>query len=114
VLLGGALTLGVPLAEEQDQTAEIVVRVGYVTCEVPDFIDASSRLVKVEHQVPDFETDEGLGVDVEMNIPIAAERGFIFLRATSNHGFDPNPWTTTIGYTISIKDLLGILRPSSG
>jgi hypothetical protein len=109
-LIGGALTAGVPLGEGEERLAEIVVRVGYVGVEVPEFLDDSNRLVKVEHQVADFHQEEGLGVDMEMNIPITKELGYLFLRATTNHGFDPNPWTTTVGYTLPIGNLVSMIR----
>lgn len=111
ILAGFAFTAGVPLGEGEERLAEIVARMGWVSVEVPSFLDSQSRLIRVENEVADFERDGGFGFDVEMNIPITKELGYVFLRATSNHGFDPNPWTVTVGYTLPINQIAKRLRP---
>lgn len=78
--------------------------------EVPSFLDEQSRLVRVENEVADFEAEQGFGVDIEMNIPITKGLGYIFLRATSNHGLDPNPWTAVVGYTLPINQIVELLQ----
>jgi len=110
VLTGGALGLGAPFGDASERLAELVVRFGYVTLEIPEFLDDSSRLIAVENGVPDFDREAGFGFDVEMNVPITEELGYLFLRATSSHGFDPNPWTTVVGYTLPLNSLVGLVR----
>jgi hypothetical protein len=111
VLAGGALTVGAPIGEGEQRLVEVVVRVGWVRLEVPDFVNGSSRLVEVKRGVADFDNREGVGLDVEFNIPITKDLGYLFFRATTSQGFKPSPWTATVGYTLPVGNLVDMVVP---
>jgi len=111
VLAGAHLTTGIPISDNDERVAELVVRAGWVYVDVPDYINSTSRQIRSKNDVPAFNGEFGFGLDVEVNVPILKELGYIFLRATTNHAVDPNPWTTTIGYTIPIDQLVSMVRP---
>ncbi len=98
-IVGLGMSMGIPF--QKSGVAEVVVRAGWVHAEIPEFI-GDTRLVEIENEVPAFRSHQGFGFDIEMNIPIGENLGYVFIRATTNHGFDPNPWGTIVGYTIPI------------
>ena len=122
--IGASLTFGVPLSLVSTDTevpetkdgapaplkpapiAELLTRVGAVWVETPQFKDpksATSRVIKTENGSPDFEGQWGGGFDMELNVPVSEQLGYLVARGSINFGFDPNPWTLTLGYTIPIS-----------
>lgn len=71
---------------------------------------STDRFVRVKNEVANFESKWGFGIDVEINVPISKELGYLFVRGTTNHVFDPNPWGAVIGYTLPLNSILGKLR----
>jgi hypothetical protein len=79
--------------------------------EIPQVLNSSTNEVEVRNQVPEFSGEWGFGLDAEFHIPVL-EAGYLTLRGSMNTGFDPNPWTATVGYTLPIGDLLKLIRGS--
>jgi hypothetical protein len=97
-----------------DPIVELVARAGAVYVETPQFISKKGRMVEVENDVPKFEGDWGFGFDLEMNVPVPGNMGYIVSRGSINAGFDPNPWLIQIGYTIPIGRLAEALTAGVG
>jgi hypothetical protein len=63
-------------------------------------------VVETQDGVPEFEGKWGFGLDMELNIPVTRDLGYVVARGTLNAGFDPNPWSLQIGYTIPLSTLV--------
>ncbi len=115
-LAGLSFVFGIPYRATQadpmspDQVVELVVRLGGVLVETPQYLDRDSNQVETQHQLPHFGKEYGAGADVEFNIPIPNDLGYISARGTFNVGFDPNPWTIMFGYSIPFGAIWDGLR----
>jgi hypothetical protein len=94
-----------PAVPKLEPIAELVARLGAVSVETPKFKNTGDRVIEVENEVPDFRGSWGAGFDIEMNVPVARALGYLTAHGTLNFGFDPNPWTLTLGYTLPISQL---------
>jgi hypothetical protein len=119
-LIGFAAVFGVPLgdgvqaaeasgasnvttAPKPAPIAELLVRLGAVNVETPKFLNSTSRDILVENEVAAFRSGWGTGFDMELNVPVTESLGYLVARGNINFGFNPNPWTLTLGYTIPIS-----------
>lgn len=100
---GGAAADGNTERSEEAPIIELTMRGGYLRTEIPRFTSDDTREVDVKNDVPDFEGETGWGLDMEVNIPVSEKAGYIILRSTLDMGFDPNPWSAQVGYTIPIS-----------
>ncbi|MFN8643993.1 MAG: hypothetical protein U0802_20920 [Candidatus Binatia bacterium] len=85
---------------------EFVTRIGGVYVDAPEYADATTRLVKVRNELPQFFDRWGYGMDAEMNIPIVAVPGYVVMRGSLNAGFNPSTWAIQVGYTIPFSSVL--------
>jgi hypothetical protein len=114
--LGPAFVFGLPfrlLEDDQGQAApiaEFIARIGAVSVETPEYLNGNTSEIEVRHGVAEFEDGFGLGFDMEINIPLSKRLGYLMARSKLNGGFDPNPWTLTLGYTIPLSTLWEGLR----
>jgi hypothetical protein len=88
---------------------EMVARLGAVNIDVPSFKNHKTREVETENDLPDFSGEWGLGLDLELNIPIAERAGYITARASINEFITPAPWGVQLGYTIPLSTLTGLV-----
>lgn len=134
-LIGPSLVFGIPLIwttpaedEEDDSTAEtgarrehvalpiieIVTRAGAVNVDTPRFVPNAGREVRVEQGAPAYRGRWGFGLDMEINVPITRSLGYLVARGSLNAGFDPNPWSLQLGYTIPLSTLAQGLTAGAG
>lgn len=92
---------------------ELLLRVGAANVETPTFLDNGTRQVAVQNEVAAFRSHWGLGVDLELNVPITEKLGYLMVRGQVNTGFNPNPWALQLGYTIPLSSLLGTVTGGS-
>lgn len=90
---------------ERPSIVELAVRAGWVSVERPQFKDSMSGEIEAENTFPRYDSEEGFGMDIEFNVPIAKQLGYLSLRGQINIGFDPNPWVLSIAYTIPLASL---------
>lgn len=88
---------------------EVVARIGAVNVDVPSFKSTTGRQVELTNDQPDFSGEWGLGLDLELNIPIAERWGYITARATINEFITPSPWGLQFGYTIPLSTVTGFV-----
>lgn len=127
-LLGVSTALGVPfqltggaspsnsangITAHAEPVAELLIRVGAVNLETPTFLNKDSRQVEVQNEVPAFRSHWGLGADLELNVPITEKLGYVMARGQINSGFDPDPWTLQLGYTIPLSSLVSLVSNGS-
>ena len=106
VFVGPALALGVPVKMgEGYPIVEVVARAGAVRVETPVFASKATRELEIEHGRPDFRGGWGFGMDVDFNVPVPNDLGYLMLRGRLNSNFDPNPWSVTLGYTIPLTKI---------
>jgi hypothetical protein len=107
VFVGPALVLGVPVKykEKDYPIVEVVARLGAVRAEIPSLVSKSSRELEIEHERPRFHGSWGVGMDIDFNVPVPNDLGYLMLRGRLNSNFDPNPWTVTLGYTVPLSKL---------
>jgi hypothetical protein len=91
---------------------EMVARLGAVNVDVPHFKNGATREVDVKNGEPEFSGQWGLGLDLELNVPIAEKMGYIVARASINEFITPSPWGIQVGYTIPLSTLVGFATPS--
>lgn len=102
-----------------DPVVEFLARLGATRVDVPEFVEqgtaaaASSRLVKARHGQPDFRGQWGLGFDLELNVPVPNNLGYVVARGIFDAELDPDPWALQIGYTIPISNLISGLGAST-
>lgn len=115
---GASVSLGVPISVRERKLAEpvrvweVMIRIGAAGVEIPDYLNSSTNEVKVRNQLPDFlESKIGVGLDAELNVPVSI--GYLTFRGTMNSGFDPNPWTATVGYTLPLSGIVDIVTGGS-
>ncbi len=89
--------------DSPEPIGELMLRVGGVRVEIPQFKDRDSRKITVENQVADFDSEWGVGFDAEFNLPVTKSLGYLTARGSINMDMDPNPWSLTLGYTIPLS-----------
>jgi hypothetical protein len=120
VFLGLGASFGIPLKyKEADRDkpppiVELVVRIGAVYTETPQYVEDARRELQLEHLDPKFAGAWGAGLDAEFNIPITKSLGYLVLRGGMNAGYDPNPWAVTIGWTIPLSSFGNVLAGLGG
>jgi hypothetical protein len=108
-LLGTALVIGGDWTQGADpyNPVELRFHAGAAHVEVPKFLSSDTRQIAIKNETIDFASDAwGFGVDVEANVPISRQLGYIMARGSFYTDFDPNPWSLQIGYTIPISTVL--------
>jgi hypothetical protein len=97
--------------DSPEPIGELMLRAGGVRVEIPQFKDRDTRTIEVENEVADFDSEWGVGVDAEFNVPVTKSLGYLTARGSINMNMDPNPWSLTLGDTIPLsqfqKALLG-------
>lgn len=84
---------------------EFIVRGGAAYVDVPRFLDKTSRQIAVKNGEPDFHGGWGGGVEMEVNVPVSKQLGYIMARADMFTSPTPNLWSLQLGYTIPLATL---------
>ncbi len=92
--------------ESEGGVVEFVARLGATRIDVPHFVSDDSREVEVANETARFDGEWGLGIDLEMNIPITENAGYITARSYLTEFVRPSPWGIQIGYTIPLSSML--------
>jgi|GEM_PF-5235109 len=100
---------GIPLSPQNKRKVEVLGLFGYSQVEQPRLAPGTTTLIVNAAGFPEFNPQPALMFKVETRVPIG-RTGYLSLggRYYNSNG-DPDPWSMSLGYTISLEALAKLL-----
>lgn len=107
--IGIGTAWGIPLSPQNKRKVEVLGLLGYSQVEQPRLAPGTTTLIVNAAGFPEFNPQPALMFKVETRVPIG-KTGYISLggRYYNSNG-DPDPWSMSLGYTISLEALAKLL-----